>query len=325
MIARLLKILLALQLLAVAGLWYAARTRWHIESPALALALAVGSLVLFRLLISGHNFWQSWRYRSATPDQYQLRLLDRCHLFLGEFRASMLTSSWDMVRPGPGLHIAPGSAPGITPDAPGLALPLLLLHGYACNGGYWSPLSRRLRQSHISYFAPDMQPAADAGIDDYVPLVQRAVKQLCERSGSARVIIVAHSMGGLVARAYLREHGSARIARVITLGAPHHGTALASFGFGLNAQQMQRSSGGASAWLTVLAAAESESQRALFTSIFSHHDNIIAPQTSSYLPGAKNIEFGAIGHVALGSNEAVMQCVLDEVALAASAASQACN
>lgn len=325
MIARLLKILLALQLLAVAGLWYAARTRWHIESPALALALALGTLVLFRLLISGHNFWQSWRCRSATPSQYRPRLLDRCHLFLGEFRASMLTTSWYMVRRGPGLHIAPG----IAPYAPGL--PLLLLHGYGCNGGYWSPLSRQLRQAHISYFAPDMQPAADAGLDDYVPLVQRAVAELCERSGSARVIIVAHSMGGLVARAYLREHGSARIARVITLGTPHHGTALASFGFGLNAQQMQRANAGAdgaSAWLTVLAAAESESRRALFTSIFSHHDNIIAPQTSSYLPGAKNIEFGAIGHVALGSNEAVMQCVLDEVALASGAAGgtcQACN
>jgi triacylglycerol esterase/lipase EstA (alpha/beta hydrolase family) len=321
MIARLLKILLALQLLAMAGLWYAARTRWQIESPVQALALAVGILVLFRLLISGHNFWQSWRYRSATPSRYRPRPLDRCRLFLGEFRASMLTSSWDMVRHGPGLHIAP--------EARGL--PLLLLHGYGCNGGYWAPLSRRLRQAHISYFAPDMQPAADASLDDYVPLVQRAVTELCERSGSDRVIIVAHSMGGLVGRAYLREHGSAQVARVITLGTPHHGTALASFGFGLNAQQMQRANAGAhgaSAWLTVLAAAESESRRALFTSIFSHHDNIIAPQTSSYLPGAKNIEFGAIGHVALGSNEAVMQCVLDEAALASGAASgtcQACN
>lgn len=311
MIARLLKILLALQLLAVACLWYAARTRWHIEPPAQALALAAGIVVLFRLLISGHNFWQSWRYRSATPSQFRPRLPDRCRLFLGEFRASMLTSSWDMVRRGPGLHI----------DSEPRGLPLLLLHGYGCNGGYWSPLSRLLRQAHISYFAPDMQPAADAGLDDYVPLVQRAVNELCDRSGSARVIIVAHSMGGLVARAYLREHGSARVARVITLGTPHHGTALASFGFGLNAQQMQRANaGGDGAWLTVLAAAESGSQRALFTSIFSHHDNIIAPQTSSYLPGAKNIEFGAIGHVALGSNEAVMQCVLDEAALASSEA-----
>ena len=69
-------------------------------------------------------------------------------------------------------------------------------------------------------------------------------------------MIVAHSMGGLVARAYLRRHGGAQVARVITLGTPHHGTALANLAPGSNARQMSRPGGQPNAWLAQLAASE---------------------------------------------------------------------
>lgn len=314
MIARILKILLALQLLAVAGLWYAARTVWQVARPEAALLLALGLLLLFRLLIVGHHFWHSWRARSATPAQHRLGPAQRCRLFLDECAASLRASSWDMVWPGPAWHIAPRAQ----------GLPVLLLHGYGCNGGYFAELSRKLAQAGVSHHAPDLAPAPQAGIDEHVPLVRAALAELCERSGSAQAIIVAHSMGGLVARAYLREHGGDRVAAVITLGTPHHGTALASFGYGLNAQQMCRAGAAAaarpSAWLGALAESEDGARRALFTSIFSHHDNIVAPQTSAYLPGAKNIEFGGVGHVALGRDARVLRCVLDEVAAVSKAA-----
>jgi pimeloyl-ACP methyl ester carboxylesterase len=317
MIARILKIMLALQVLAVAGLCYVAITVWHIGQPALALALFC--LFLFRLLITAHNFLQSWRFRSPTPRQYRLRPQQRLQLFFHEFAASMLASSWTMAWPVTGWRLA---------DAP-VGLPVLLLHGYGSNGGYWTQLSRLLVRQRISHYALDMAPAADAGIDDYVPLVNSAVAELCARTGASQVIIVAHSMGGLVARAWMRRHGSAQLARLITLGTPHHGTALANFGFGQNALQMRRNGvAGASVWLSTLADDDAGPQRALITSIFSHHDNIVAPQTSSYLPGARNIEFAAIGHVALGRDARVLQCVQEEIALAsqeAAAAPQGCQ
>ena len=116
--------------------------------------------------------------------------------------------------------------------------------------------------------------------------MQRAVETLCAAAGAPKLVIVAHSMGGLVARAWLRKHGGARLARVITLGTPHHGTCLASFGVGRNAAQMRRAGpadGLESEWLRALAAGESAATRALVTSIYTHHDNIISPQTSSFL------------------------------------------
>jgi triacylglycerol esterase/lipase EstA (alpha/beta hydrolase family) len=99
------------------------------------------------------------------------------------------------------------------------------------------------------------------------------------------------------------------VARVITLGTPHHGTALARFGLGQNAFQMRDDS----AWLRALASNEDAAVRALVTSVYTHHDNIVSPQESSRLEGARNLEFGGVGHVALGSNPRVLAAVMQEL------------
>ena len=59
-----------------------------------------------------------------------------------------------------------------------------------------------------------------------------------------------------------------------------------------------------------LAAGETQDVRTRIVSIYTHHDNIIAPQDSSVLPGARNVAFGGVGHVALGSNPRVLAEVL---------------
>jgi pimeloyl-ACP methyl ester carboxylesterase len=52
----------------------------------------------------------------------------------------------------------------------------------------------------------------------------RTFAQTIEKSGSRKVLVVAHSMGGLVARAALAHEGRRRIARIIQLGAPNAGS-----------------------------------------------------------------------------------------------------
>jgi triacylglycerol esterase/lipase EstA (alpha/beta hydrolase family) len=197
-------------------------------------------------------------------------------------------------------------------DAP--CAPVLLLHGYGCNSGYWAQLTPRLDAQHISHASLDLEPIMGA-IDEYVPLVQRAVDSLCAQTGAPGVIIIAHSMGGLVARAYLRVRGAARVAHVFTLGTPHHGTSLAQMGVGKNAAQMRRGPADeGSTWLRDLASSETPQIRALITSLYTHHDNIVAPQTSSVLPGAHNIAFGGVGHVAMGRNRRVLDRLCLELA-----------
>jgi triacylglycerol esterase/lipase EstA (alpha/beta hydrolase family) len=309
MIARLLRWFLFLQLAAVGALALALLRPWHSPRSIAAWVLAWGAslaiVLLLRAWITAQNFALSWHYRSATPQQHRPRLWGRCRLFFGEFAAIMLASCWTMAWPKAISHVVPGAT----------CLPVLLVHGYVCNSGYWTQLGMLLEQEGISHHAIDLEPLG-AAIDDHAASLQRAVEALCARTGSSEAIIVAHSMGGLVVRAYVRVHGHQRIARVITLGTPHHGTSLARFGIGSNARQMRcQGQGSGSDWLTSLAANESAAQRALLTSIFSHHDNIVAPQTSCRLPGAKNIEFGGVGHVAMGRDRRILQCVLDEIRL----------
>ncbi|SDO10081.1 Triacylglycerol esterase/lipase EstA, alpha/beta hydrolase fold [Janthinobacterium sp. OK676] len=304
MIARILKWLMLLQVLAVLGLAYLAMHAWSVASPLLAVLLALAMLLAMRALIVARNFWESRRLGSPVPREYQLGAMAAARLFGGELRATLWTSSWGMLRPR--LQAAGG--------IPGQGLPVLLVHGYVCNRGYWTKLSLQLAQAGIAHDAVDLEPI-NADIEDFVPQIEQAIGQLCARTGSERVIIVAHSMGGLVARAWLRRFGAARVARIVTIGTPHHGTALANLAAGTNARQMSRVDGTPSGWLAQLAASETPETRALITSIYSHHDNIVAPQSSAQLPGARNLAFGGIGHVALASDARVLRQVLAEITI----------
>jgi len=279
----------------------------HGAAPWAALLAGVGAVVGVRLAINLNNFALAARFGSATPDGFRLGPRARLRLVAEEFCASMLVSNWLMARASAATRIHPGSA----------CPPVLLLHGYGCNSGYWTHLTPLLDAARISHATVDLEPVV-AGIDDYVPAVERAVQALCAAAGAPQVVIVAHSMGGLVARAWMRTHGHARVARLVTLGTPHHGTALARLGLGQNAVQMRlEGTGKPSDWLRLLADSEDATARALVTSIYTHHDNIVSPQTSSVLPGARNVEFGGIGHVALGANPRVLAQVMREISAVA--------
>jgi triacylglycerol esterase/lipase EstA (alpha/beta hydrolase family) len=303
----LLRLLLLVQVASALAIAAAASSALGMNRWA-ALALGIGAVALVRLAIFSNNFVMSARSASATPAEFRLGAAGWLRLFGEEFAASMLQSSWSMPRAAPRQVIHPGSA----------RPPVLLLHGYGCNSGYWDHLTPLLDAAGISHATLDLEPIT-CGIDDYAGPVERAVESLCAATGAPKLVIVAHSMGGLVARAWLRKHGAARLARVITLGTPHHGTCLASFGVGRNAAQMRRAGcpeGLESEWLRDLAAGESAATRALLTSIYTHHDNIISPQTSSFLAGAHNIPMGGVGHVAMGRNRRVLAQVMREIASA---------
>ncbi|GAB2877252.1 hypothetical protein GCM10027277_53160 [Pseudoduganella ginsengisoli] len=292
----LLAIIMLIQLAAALAIGWGVLHWWPQGGPWGAALLALAFVAIVRLAINLNNFAMAARAASVTPEEHRLDWRGALRLFYTEFRASMLTTSWHMLRPNRNLHLATG-------------VPVLLVHGYGCNSGYWVHLSARLKQAGISHMALDLEPVAGS-IDDYAERIHEALARLCKAAGSPRAIIVAHSMGGLASRAYLRRHGADKVAKVITLGTPHHGTALANFGPGVNAGQMRLGS----PWLAALAASETPETRALFVSLWSHHDNIIAPQDSSFLPGARNIAFGGIGHVALGADKRVLSAVLNEIA-----------
>ncbi|MEK9777429.1 MAG: alpha/beta fold hydrolase, partial [Quisquiliibacterium sp.] len=189
------------------------------------------------------------------------------------------------------------------PDAP---VPVVLVHGYFCNRQVWGPLARWLSMRGHPLIGVDLEPLF-CPIDDYLPLLDDAVRALQAATGAPGVALVCHSMGGLVARAYLRRHPRAAVRCVVTLGTPHRGTVHARLGTGANVRQMRPDS----TWLRELAATETKETNARYTVIFSHHDNIVAPHQSQQLPGARNIGLGGLGHLSLALNERTWRVVAD--------------
>jgi len=302
MIARFTRIMLALQIIAVAGLaGLLLKINW-INQPVLAVAASTVLLTLPRAAIVFNNFFLSSALRQPLQNGALPSLMASSRLMLAEFYASTLCWIWL-------LPFATFRSRMQTRDT---GLPILLIHGYGANSGYWHHSSKLLARARISHQAIELEPILSS-IDDYAALIHLAVEALCEESRAEQVIILAHSMGGLAARAYLKEHGSNRMAKLITLGTPHFGSTLANFAMGVNATQMQRA---APEWLTALAQSETPALRAHFISIYSRHDNIVAPQESAHLPGASNIEFDLIGHVALGFDARILERVMQEITAA---------
>ena len=169
--------------------------------------------------------------------------------------------------------------------------PLLLVHGYSCSRGVWWLLRRRLvAAGHIVATVSLAPPYTNIG--KLVPELGQRIEAVCKATGADRVILVAHSMGGLVCRSYLARHGSDRVERLITISSPHSGSELARIGIGKNAREMEPGS----RWLKDLG------QSGLpvpAVAIRTPHDNFVMPQDNQRLPGASDVELAGIGHLAV--------------------------
>lgn len=305
MIARIARTLLLIQF-GVAALVCLMLVKLHLTSVATAIVLSLAIVGVFRASITANSFFLTWPYRAKSRHTPELTWPGIIRLFSGEFCATMVCSSWAMPFQRFDKRLFTDSA----------TLPVLLIHGYGCNSGYWHWMSKALCDAHITHYAVDMEPVFGS-IDGYAPLVHEAVQRLISESGHHSIVIVAHSMGGLAARAYLRDFGCEHVAKVITLGTPHHGTTIANFGIGINCGEMnwlgRAEEGTSSEWLQKLAATETPSLRAAILSIYSHHDNIVSPQISSHLPNAENIAISGIGHVALALDSSVQALVVEQI------------
>jgi pimeloyl-ACP methyl ester carboxylesterase len=184
---------------------------------------------------------------------------------------------------------------------------VILVHGFMCNRGLWNRWVPALRAAHVPHVAVTMEPPF-AGVDDYVALLDEAIDRAVHATGRTP-LLVGHSMGGLAIRAWWRAHAASagsRVAGVITIGSPHHGTFTARLANAANARQMRQGS----AWLRELAMVEGDGRYAYFTCFYSHCDNIAMPASTGALPGAENLHLEGQPHLALAFAPEVLAEVL---------------
>ena len=179
---------------------------------------------------------------------------------------------------------------------------VVFIHGFICNRGFWNPWLVHVKNHRRAFVAVNLEPVFGS-IDEYEPLIDLAVQQVTLATGLPP-LVVCHSMGGVVVRAWLR-HAKAdeRVHHIITIGSPHHGTWLGRFSFMANARQMSLSND----WLLQLEADEPAARHTLFTCYYSNCDNIVFPASNATLAGADNRLIAGAAHVALAFNQTVMR------------------
>lgn len=174
--------------------------------------------------------------------------------------------------------------------------PILLVHGFFSNRGMWLSFRRRLIGAGLGpVYAVTLGPPTTS-IDEMADQLSRRIDEICRATGSEKIVVVAHSMGGLITRAYMARRGSGNILKFITLGSPHHGTRLARLGLFKCAQQMRE--GGP--WLQALGDKEAANPPVVPTlSIYTVNDDLVYPPETSALEWAENVPVSAVGHVGL--------------------------
>ena len=243
-----------------------------------ALALALGLMLLLRALMNAVTWGIAWQLRSPWPPLGAARTLG---MLLREYAVFLLL--FCLVQPFERWWLGRDR---LRADA----APVLLVHGYMCNRGCWWWLRRRLESAGHVVATLTLEPPW-GGIDDFAEQLHARVQAVCDATGAARVTLVGHSMGGLVSRACMAQHGAERIAGLITIGTPHQGSALAALGQGRAARQMQRGSD----WMQRL-----DEQRVTvpFVSIRTTHDNYVMPQDGQRHPDALDEPLPGAGHLA---------------------------
>ncbi len=195
-------------------------------------------------------------------------------------------------------------------EARGKRHPVVLLHGFAMNRTNWIWLGSRLAKRGIgplygtTYFSPQ-------SVRRSAEHLKRFVERVCAREQCERVDIVAHSLGGVVARYYIeRLDGAKLIGRVVTIGSPHKGTIIARLGalFPSARETFHNSSFYADLGPFV------NRQGVSFTSVWSRADAIIEPpESSSIAPAGEDRVFDDLGHLSLLLSPRVLDTVAERL------------
>jgi pimeloyl-ACP methyl ester carboxylesterase len=213
--------------------------------------------------------------------------------------------------------LSPGQRSLVVTDMVAAGTPILLVHGFMDNRSVFAVFRRALRRrgfgvvhgvnySLLTALTGDIRMAAHE--------LRRHVERLRERTGSDKVHVVGHSLGGLIARYYVqRLGGDEAVHTLVTLGSPHGGSATAY----LLPTPLTRQLMPGSDLLTELAEPAPRC-RTRFLVVWSRMDQLIVPQRNARLVHpdlhVDTLELADVGHMSLSIHPRAVHWVASSLA-----------
>lgn len=211
----------------------------------------------------------------------------------------------------------------VTPVTQDAQPPVLLVPGYGGSTAGLVALADALRAEGRTVRVVALGRASTGNLHAQGDILDRAVRRALGGTGAASVDLVGYSAGGVTVRVWMADyHGGDLVRRVVTLGSPHHGTAVAGLAADLApdacptaCEQLAPDS----ELLRRLDAGDETPAGPLWVSIWTEEDRTVVPPTSGRLAGAVAFSVQSVcpgdrvSHAGLPSDPAVVATVLLEL------------
>lgn len=183
--------------------------------------------------------------------------------------------------------------------------PILFVHGWSESSSVWKTMIANFEKdgyakSELSAYSYNSNTSNKTLAETEV---KSRVEALKKATGAAKVDIIAHSMGSLNTRWYIKfvSGGEANVDDWVSLGGPNHGTSTANLCFSAACVEMRVGS----TFLSELNAGDETPGAVSYGTWWSPCDEIINPDSSVALSGATNTETACISHSALMTDKTV--------------------
>ena len=173
--------------------------------------------------------------------------------------------------------------------------PILFVHGYLQSRSSFIVLGLRLSNLGLGPFYTVNLHTLEGDLLYHAETLSDRIEQIRKATGSPQVDVVAHSMGGLVARLVDLGRAEPRVRRLVTLGTPHRGTQVAHLAFGSAGRQMRPAS--------EIVQSLPRPVPGQLVSISSTHDAFVVPPENARVgPLGRDIVVHHVGHLSLLTN-----------------------
>ena len=186
---------------------------------------------------------------------------------------------------------------------------VVMVHGIFNSGAIFNRMKNIFTANGLNCFVPELKPSdARYGLDDLANKLKNEID--IKLGNNSEFILVAFSMGGIVARYYLQNLGGLkRVKQFFTISAPHHGSYLGYFYPGKGAKQLRPGSD----FINKLNAGESVFNSMEVYSYWTPFDLSIIPSTSSLWKVAENKMYYSLLHPLMVYNRRLIKDIITEI------------